>query len=162
MKLKYVPLILLTCCIPYKDWGKYNSPQDRYAGCVSEAELSEGNYAYLGVAPFYPVVICGDMDLLEDDYYHITYPNLAPINVEIQYEGPENSEAHLVIREVGKKTNGEIIWSWPKEETIMGQSHSTQLTIYPVDGYDRLVIAVVPCILDTPEPQPYKITIGAR
>jgi hypothetical protein len=159
--LKVLPLMFLACCIPFADWGEYHRTDD-HSGCVTEDEIAEGWYGYLGVAPFIsPIVICGTMDLLEDDYYTFTYANNAPIVVDITYEGPENSETHLVIREMGKKRNGEIAWGPVLESTTMEDRHSTTLTIFPVDGYERVVVALVPCIVDQGI-TPYKMEINAR
>ena len=74
---------------------------------------------------------------------------------------PVAAETHLVIREMGKKRNGQISWGPVLESTTMEDKHSTTLTIFPVDGYERVVVALVPCIVDQGI-TPYKMEINAR
>ena len=181
MKLiKLLPLMFLAGCIQHNGWFDTNNQDDETQdklppiaglgnGCNTlESEIQYDWYGYLGVAPFIqPIILCADMDLMEDDYVTFTYANLAPIDVYIDYENYTDSEAHLIVREFKMDEVEGMVWGPIIEETlIQDTTHSTQMTIFPLDGYDRLFIAVVPCIVEMNgvpvDSVPYQLTIHTQ
>jgi len=169
-----LPLMFLAGCMQHSGWFDTNNQEDDTQdkipptagignGCNTlEADIQYDWYGYLGVAPFIqPIVLCADMDLLEDDYVTFTYASLAPIDVFIDYENWSDSEAVLIIREFKMDEQEGMVWGPVLEETMLYNTHSTMLTVFPIEGYERLFIAIVPSIVEQ-NTVAYQLTIHTQ
>lgn len=167
--IKYIALMFLAACgLRDRNWDapvaqvEDPPPYAKMGGNCNtlESEIQYDWYGYLGVAPFIqPAIICADMDLLEDDYVTFTYANIAPIDVFIEYENLYEHEAVMIIREFKFDDQEGMVWGPVIEESMLYPgTHSTALTVFPIEGYHRLFIAIVPASVEL-DSVPYKLTI---